>query len=99
MTNHPLWKKHRRRASAAGALLLCCALGVSAWAAEDSEPPDQPTAADTEEIDPGTSPDIEAAAEAQVEEGAEPPPGESPEIFIPTEDISESIAVKFPVDI
>ncbi len=99
MTDQILWNNRRRGVSATGALLLCCALGVSAWAAEDSEPPDQPTAADTEEFDPGTSPDIETAEEAQEEEGAEPPTSESPDIFIPTEDISESIAVKFPVDI
>ena len=99
MTDHQPWNKLRRGVSATGALLLCCALGVSAWAAEDSEPPDQPPTAETEEIDSEASADIEAAPEAQAEEGAEPPTSESPEIFIPTEDISESIAVKFPVDI
>ncbi len=99
MTDHQPWNKLRRGAPATGALLLCCALGVSAWAAEDSEPTDQPPTANSEEIDPEASPDIEAAPEAQEEEGAEPPTSESPDIFIPTEDISESIAVKFPVDI
>ena len=98
MTDQIAWNSRRWGAST-GALLLCCALGVSAWAAEDSEPPDQPTAADTEEIDSEASADIEAAAEAQAEEDAESPTSESPEIFIPSEDISESIAVKFPVDI
>lgn len=98
MTDHQPWNKHRRRASATGALLLCCALGVSAWAAEDSELPDQPPAEDTEEIGPETSPPIETAGDAQDEEGTEPT-SESPDIFIPSEDISESIAVKFPVDI
>lgn len=78
--------------------LLCCALGVGAWAAEDSPPADQPPDSGTEQIDPVASPPIEAAEDAQTED-AEPPDAESPDIFIPSEDISENIAVKFPVDI
>lgn len=80
-------------------LLLCCALGVSAWAEEDSESPDPSPATNTGETDAEASRGTETAEEARGEEDAESPPDESPEIFIPSEDISESIAVKFPVDI
>ena len=85
--------------SAALLLLLCCALGVGAWAAEDSESPDPSPVPNIGEIDAEVPPGTETAEEAQGEEDAESPPDESPEIFIPSEDISESIAVKFPVDI
>ena len=74
-------------------MFLCCAL--SAQAAEDSESQDPPRADETDAED---SRGADAAA-AEPESDAETPPGESPEIFIPSEDISESIAVKFPVDI
>lgn len=79
--------------------LLCCALGVSAWAEEDSESLDPSPAPNAAETDADASPDTETAEEAQGEQDTESPTGESPEIFIPSEDISESIAVKFPVDI
>ena len=78
--------------------LLCCALGVSAWAEEDSESPDPSPAPNTGETDAEASRGAETAEEAKGEEDTESP-DESPEIFIPSEDISESIAVKFPVDI
>ena len=57
------------------------------------------------------APATEATSEAETEEGAEraeAPPREtapanaseeSPEVFIPSEDISEDISVRFPVDI
>ena len=76
-------------------LFLCCAIGVGAWAAEEPAPEAEQIPADQEEIDADTAPRIEAGDEA----GPEAPDGESPDIFIPSEDISESISVKFPVDI
>lgn len=76
-------------------LFLCCAIGVGTWAAEESPPEAEQVPADQEEIDADTAPRIEAAGEAE----AEAPDGESPDTFIPSEDISESISVKFPVDI
>ena len=80
-------------------LSLCCALGVSVWAAEDSESPDPSPIPNTGEIDAEAPPGTETAEETRGEEDTESPPDESPEIFIPSEDISESVAVKFPVDI
>ena len=91
------WPALRSNSVAVLALLLCCALGIGAWAAEDPE-------RDTEEL-PTPTPeetDAEASPETGGAEGAddtETATRESPDIFIPTEDISESIAVKFPVDI
>ena len=76
-------------------LFLCCAIGVGAWAAEESAPEAEQIPADQEEIDAGAGPPIETADDAE----PEAPDGESPDTFIPSEDISESISVKFPVDI
>ena len=76
-------------------LFLCCAIGVGAWAAEVSAPEAEQIPTDQEEIDADTAPRIEADDEAE----PEAPEGESPDTFIPSEDISESISVKFPVDI
>lgn len=76
-------------------LFLCCAIGVGAWAAEDSPPEAEQIPADQEEIDADPAPRIETGGEAE----PEVPDGESPDTFIPSEDISESISVKFPVDI
>ena len=76
-------------------LFLCCAIGVGAWAAEDAASEAEQVPADQEEIDAGTSPPSENADAAE----PETPDGESPDTFIPSEDISESISVKFPVDI
>lgn len=74
-------------------LFLCCAIGVGAWAAEESAPEAEQVPADPEEIDADAAPRIETDDEADA------PDGESPDTFIPSEDISESISVKFPVDI
>ena len=76
-------------------LLLCCAIGVGAWADEASPPETDQIPADLQEIEADT------AARTETAEAPEPeaPDGESPDTFIPSEDISESISVKFPVDI
>lgn len=76
-------------------LFLCCAIGIGAWAAEEPAPKAEQYPADQEEIDADSVPGIEADDEAE----PEAPDGESPDTFIPSEDISESISVKFPVDI
>ncbi|MDE0450287.1 MAG: hypothetical protein OXI90_00780 [Gammaproteobacteria bacterium] len=79
-------------------LLLCLAFGASAWAAEDSATGTDEAAANPEETDPDIRSRTETAADR--EEGDDgTSEDESPDIFIPTENISENIAVKFPVDI
>lgn len=77
---------------------LCCALGFSAWAAGESAPGEEQSSAHEQEVDADVEAGIETA-EATEDENSETPDGESPDIFIPSEDISENIAVKFPVDI
>ena len=80
-------------------IVLCCALGVGAWAAEDSAPDmEELPVEDDQELDSGAPPESETAADAQ-SDTSEATAAESPDIFIPSEDISENIAVKFPVDI
>ena len=79
-------------------IALCCALAVGAWAAEDSEPGDQPPTDTTEEIDSDAPPRIETAEETNGDV-SETAASESPDTFIPSENISENIAVSFPVDI
>ena len=82
-----------------GALLLCCTLCVGAWAAEDSAPDmEELPADDDQELDSTAPPGSETAADAQ-SDASETAASESPDIFIPSEDISENVAVKFPVDI
>ena len=81
-------------------LLLCCALGVGAWAAEDSAPDTEELPADDDqELDSAAPPGSEPAADAQSDASEATATSESPDTFIPSEDISENIAVKFPVDI
>ena len=89
------WPVLRSSAVAVLVLFLCCAIGIGAWATEESAPEAEPIPADQEEIGADTAPRIETADEAE----PEVPDGESPDTFIPSEDISESISVKFPVDI
>ena len=79
-------------------IMLCCALAVGAWAAEDSEPRDHPPTDTTEEIDSDAPPRIETTEETKGDV-PETATSESPDTFIPSENISENIAVKFPVDI
>ena len=91
------WPVSRSNAVAVLALLLFCALSVGAWAAEDPvrDTEELPTP-QTEESDPAASSETDRAEGADDTETATP---ESPDTFIPSEDISESIAVNFPVDI
>ena len=80
-------------------MMLCCALAVGAWAAEDTEPDMAVLPADDDqELDSTVPPRSETAAGAQ-NDASETTAAESPDTFIPSEDISESISVKFPVDI
>lgn len=92
------WPVLRSSTVAVLVLFLCCAIGVGAWAAEDSAPEMDQIPTDQEEIDADTALPIETAEEAE-REASETPDGETPDTFIPSEDISESISVKFPVDI
>ena len=77
-------------------LLLCLAFGASAWAEEDSASgTDEVAAATPEETDS----DIPPPAETDEDSEDDTAESESPDVFIPTENISENISVKFPVDI
>ncbi len=92
-------KRTGAKSAGCGALLLCCALAAGAWAAEEPVPAaDQLPAASAEEIDSDASPRIETAEETQGDT-SETAASETPDTFIPSEDISENISVKFPVDI
>ena len=92
------WRVLRSKAVVIRLILLCCALAVGTWAAEHpaSDEDERPT--DGQKIEADTPPII-ASAEAGNNEAPETPEAESPDTFIPSEDISENIAVKFPVDI
>ncbi|MCY3819017.1 MAG: hypothetical protein OXH52_06585 [Gammaproteobacteria bacterium] len=80
-------------------LLLCLAFGASAWAEEDSASgTDEATAASPEETNPDVPSRTETAADRE-EGDDDTSEDESPDVFIPSENISENIAVKFPVDI
>lgn len=83
--------------------LLLSALAASAWAAEAPAEADEPKAAASPTPPTAEKPEkAEDAAPAPKEDGAskeaEEPP-EAAEVFVPTEAISEDIAVPFPVDI
>ena len=79
-------------------VLLCLAFGASAWAEEDSATgTDEVASASPEETDSEVPSRTEAAKDREDDDGTSGE--ESPDIFIPTENISENIAVKFPVDI
>lgn len=96
------WRGLRSNAVPVRVFFLCCALGLGAWAAEEPVTGDEQLPADEQEIDAGAEAGIETAEAAEDENSEstnESPGEESPDIFIPSEDISENIAVKFPVDI
>lgn len=76
-------------------LLLCLAFGASAWAEEDSASGTDEAAANPEETDSGVPSSTETAEDGEDGTSEE----ESPDVFIPSENISENISVKFPVDI
>lgn len=81
------------RTAAAAALWLLVAGTWPALAGEADAPA-------TEEIPEGAT--QEAAQRAETPPGETPPENaseESPDVFIPSEDISEDLSVRFPVDI
>ena len=79
-------------------LLLCLAVGASAWAEEDSATGTDEAAANPEETDSGVPSRTETAEDGEDSEDGTAE-DESPDVFIPSENISENISVKFPVDI
>ena len=84
------------------ALALAAALALGAAAAGEAESPTAPpTGAATPAEEPAQSPDSAPGDDAAPQRD-EPQSQErlaAPEIFTPSEDISEDIAVPFPVDI
>jgi hypothetical protein len=78
-------------------LALLLAADGNVWAAEPrvTEAP-APTEAGTQQpvVDGGASPGVDADAKTRADPGAD-----SPDEFVPTENISEDAAVPFPVDI
>ena len=84
------------------ALALAAALSLGAVAAGEAESPTAPpTGAATPAEEPAQSPDS-APSDESAPERNEPQSQErlaAPEIFTPSEHISEDIAVPFPVDI
>ena len=86
-------QRRRRAGSLILAAALACVLGAGPWpvlAAEaDAPPPEAGAERETEEaVERGEAPG-EASA----------PPDPTPDIFVPSEDISEDLSVRFPVDI
>ncbi len=77
-------------------VLLCLAFGATAWAQEDS-------ASGTDEVSAPTPDETDSEVPPRAETDQDGEDGtaesESPDVFIPTENISENISVKFPVDI
>lgn len=88
-------------------LLLLIALGsVAAAQAQDEAPTPSGTGAaertePEEAVDQGAATGQEERAPAAEATPAQPPPEAKPslEVFVPTEDISEDLSVRFPVDI
>ena len=89
-------------------LLLLVALGGAAAEAQDEAPSDagaaertepQETAAQDATTDKGEQAPVAEAPPAQPVEAAPSEAKPSPEVFVPTEDISEDLSVRFPVDI
>ena len=79
--------------------LLCFALAAGVAAEEEASPGAEQVADEAEQrIDPDATPASEAD-DAPASKADDIPDGESPDTFVPSEDISENIAVKFPVDI
>lgn len=86
-------------------LFLLVALGGAAAQAQDEAPtsgagPAERTAPE-EGADQGVATGQRERAPAAEATSAQPAPEEkpSPEVFVPTEDISEDLSVRFPVDI
>lgn len=86
-------QRRRRGGSLILAAALACVLAAGPWpvlAAEaDAPPPEAGSERETEE----TVEREEAPREAPA------PPDPTPDIFVPSEDISEDLSVRFPVDI
>ena len=83
------------------ALALAAALSLGAVAAGEAESPAPPAGVVAPAEEPAQSPDS-APGDESAPERDEPQSQErlaAPEIFTPSEDISEDIAVPFPVDI
>lgn len=78
------------------AILACLLAGglAPALAAESETPP--PPELEVEANDAGAS---KTADEADRQENPRETDEETPEVFVPTEDISEDLSVRFPVDI
>ena len=82
------------------ALALAAALLLGAAAAGEAESPTAPpTGAATPAEEPAQSPDSAPSDESVPERNESQERLAAPEIFTPSEDISEDIAVPFPVDI
>lgn len=86
----------------AAATLLCCALLVSPALTAAAEPGTGTTTAAVDEPTP-TDPPASAEKGPAEQEPARADPAntatESPEVFVPSEEISEDFTVSFPVDI
>lgn len=87
-------------------LLLLIALGGVAAQAQDEAPTPSGAGATErtepeEAVDRGAATGQEERAPAAEATPAQPPPEAKPslEVFVPTEDISEDLSVRFPVDI
>lgn len=99
--------KRRRRGTAltAVALLWFLAAVPPCHAAEAEESPETAGATAAEDARPDAA--SEAGSRAKPQDKTAPParpaangvPGDSPEVFVPSEDISEDLSVRFPVDI
>ena len=104
-TAGPPRRRRRGTAPIAVALLWLLAAVPPCHAAQAEEAPE--TAGATAAEDAGPDAASEAGRRAEPRDKTAPPappaahgaPGDSPEVFVPSEDISEDLSVRFPVDI
>ena len=82
-----------------GTLVTFGASTLAESAAEPAESDDQPAQSADSKSAEEQSAENSVAGETQPDETEQPASVDSPEIFIPSEEISEDFAVSFPVDI
>ncbi len=107
-TAGPPQRRRRGTALTAVALLWLLAAVPPCHAAQSEESAETARATAAEDAGPDTEaeagrraepPDKTAPPARPAANGAPEAPGNSPEVFVPSEDISEDLSVRFPVDI
>ena len=93
-------QRRRRAGSLILAAALACVLGAGPWPVLAAEADAPPPEADAPPPEAGAERETEEAVErGEAPREASAPPDPTPDIFVPSEDISEDLSVRFPVDI